>query len=443
METPDSATQFFTSLQARFGEWLDVPGWILLPLSVLIFAAILDLVLYFTLGRLDRRLQRSPRRWDDPIIHGLRLPLRWWVWLTALFVAIGTLGAHFGIGQLTAALYKIGALTTLLLVAWGGLRLFRRLEQRLTFPPAHCHAQPVDKTSASALTKIVGAVLLVTLTLIGLQVLGVSMSSILAMGGFGGLVIGFAARDVMANFFGGMVVHLDKPFVVGDWVRSPERQIEGIVEDIGWRLTTVRTFAGPPLYIPNAWFSQISVETPTRMVSRRLWETVGIRYEDADKIEGVVQNIRGALLSHEEIDQDELITVNFVTFGQYSLDIMIYAFTHETDWQRFHEIKQDVLLKIRDIIYDHDAQPAIPASRLYFPEGFERSGSRDDSDDRDAANGERADATRQSDDRDDRQDDRQGQEDRRDANDRATQRRDRSQKAPRRGPTEDDQDADA
>lgn len=378
MDILDNPTDLFSQLQQQSSEWLHVPGWILLALSILILAAIVDIALHLTLGRLEQRLQRSPRRWDDPLLHGLRGPLRWWIWITATMVGVGTIGAHFNIGQLTTALYRIGALITLLLTIWGGIRLLRRLEQRLVFPPTKGRAKPVDPTSASAMTKIVGAVLFVTLTLVGLQILGVSMSSILAMGGFGGLVIGFAARDVMANFFGGMVVHLDKPFVVGDWVRSPDREIEGMVEDIGWRLTTVRTFAGPPLYVPNAWFSQISVETPTRMVSRRLWETIGIRYEDAGKLEKIVKSIRDILQSHEEIDQDELITVNFITFGQYSLDIMIYAFTLETDWQRFHEIKQNVLLKVRDTLYEHGAQPAIPASRIYLPDGVARpSDSRD------------------------------------------------------------------
>ncbi|KAA0020405.1 mechanosensitive ion channel family protein [Salinicola corii] len=378
MEIPDRATTLLSQSQEALGQWLHIPGWIVLPALILLVAFLIDLTLYFTLSRMERRLRDSPRRWDDPILHGLRLPLRWWVWITALMVDLGIIGTHFEIERLTTLFSRLGALITLLLVAWGGIRLFRRLEQRLVFPPVKCHAKPVDPTSASALTKIVGAVLIVTLLLIGLQILGVSMSSILAMGGFGGLVIGFAARDVIANFFGGMVVHLDKPFVVGDWIRSPERQIEGIVEDIGWRLTTVRTFAGPPLYVPNAWFSQISVETPTRMVSRRLWETIGIRYQDIDKIENITHDIRDLLQQHEEINQDELITVNFVTYGQYSLDIMIYAFTLETDWQRFHEIKQAILLKIRDIIDQHGARLAIPTSRLYLPEGLDREdGERD------------------------------------------------------------------
>jgi len=390
MNISDSATNLLSRFQTALGQWLHIPGWIVLPTLIMLAAFVIDIALHFALNRMERRLRDSPRRWDDPILHGLRLPLRWWVWITALIVALGVVGAHFDIEHVTIVLSRIGALITLLLVAWGGIRLFRRLEQRLVFPPVKSRAKPVDPTSASALTKIVGAVLIVTLILIGLQVLGVSMSSILAMGGFGGLVIGFAARDVIANFFGGMVVHLDKPFVVGDWIRSPERQIEGIVEDIGWRLTTVRTFAGPPLYVPNAWFSQISVETPTRMVSRRLWETIGIRYQDIGAIENITQDIRDLLLQHEEINQDELITVNFVTYGQYSLDIMVYAFTHETDWQRFHDIKQGILLKIRGIIDSHGAELAIPASRVYLPEGMARNDTEHD----DGEDGERDIASR-------------------------------------------------
>ncbi|WP_110657312.1 mechanosensitive ion channel family protein [Salinicola halimionae] len=375
MNISDSATTLLSRFQSELGQWLHVPGWIVFPALIMLTAVVIDIALHFVLNRMERRLRNSPRRWDDPILHGLRLPLRWWVWITALMVSLGVIGGHFEIERLTTVLSRVGALITLLLVAWGGIRLFRRLEQRLVFPPGNCHAKPVDPTSASALTKIVGAILIVTLILIGLQILGVSMSSILAMGGFGGLVIGFAARDVIANFFGGMVVHLDKPFVVGDWIRSPERQIEGIVEDIGWRLTTVRTFGGPPLYVPNAWFSQISVETPTRMVSRRLWENVGVRYQDAHAIEAITRDIRNLFQQHEEIDQDELITINFTTYGEYSLNIMLYAFTRVTDWQRFQEIKQGILLKVRDIIDDHGAELAIPASRIYLPEGVAREGS--------------------------------------------------------------------
>ena len=80
-----------------------------------------------------------------------------------------------------------------------------------------------------------------------------------------------------------MFVYLDRPFAVGDWVRSPDREIEGTVENIGWRVTRIRTFDKRPLYIPNSIFSQIAVENPSRMSNRRIKETIGIRYDDASK----------------------------------------------------------------------------------------------------------------------------------------------------------------
>ena len=105
----------------------------------------------------------------------------------------------------------------------------------------------------------------------------------LTFGGVGGLIVGLAAKDLLSNFFGGMMIYFDRPFKVGDWIRSPDRQIEGTVERIGWRMTIIRTFDKRPLYVPNSVFSSIVVENPSRMLNRRINETFGLRYQDADK----------------------------------------------------------------------------------------------------------------------------------------------------------------
>ena len=80
---------------------------------------------------------------------------------------------------------------------------------------------------------------------------------------------------------------MDRPFTIGDWVRSPDRSIEGTVEDIGWRVTRIRTFDQRPLYVPNAVFSQIAIENPSRMLNRRIYELFGLRYEDSRRLHGV------------------------------------------------------------------------------------------------------------------------------------------------------------
>src|SRR5690554_8109402 len=141
--------------------------------------------------------------------------------------------------------------------------------------------KPMDYTTVNAISKLSRAVVIITAVLISLQSLGYSLSGVLAFGGVGGIAVGFAAKDLLANFFGGFIVHLDRPFKVGDWIRSPDRKIEGTVEVIGWRLTTIRTFDQRPLYVPNAVFTQIAVENPSRMTNRRIPTTLGIRLVEA------------------------------------------------------------------------------------------------------------------------------------------------------------------
>jgi len=103
------------------------------------------------------------------------------------------------------------------------------------------------------------ASIVITAALVILQNLGFSISGVLAFGGVGGIAVGFAAKDLLANFFGGLTVYMDRPFVVGDWVRSPDKNIEGTVEHIGWRLTryvlltSARCMCPTPLSAPFHW----------------------------------------------------------------------------------------------------------------------------------------------------------------------------------------------
>jgi len=166
------------------------------------------------------------------------------------------------------------------------------------------------------------------------------------------------------------MIYLDRPFSVGDWVRSPDKEIEGVVEDIGWRLTRIRTFDKRPLYIPNSVFTSISVENPSRMLNRRIYETIGIRYQDVDKMGAIVAEVKAMLRNHEAIDTSQALMVNFNRFAPSSLDFFIYTLTRTTVWAEYHEIKQDVLLRVADIIRSHGAEIAFPTSTVHIAEGL-------------------------------------------------------------------------
>ena len=162
------------------------------------------------------------------------------------------------------------------------------------------------------------------------------------------------------------MVFLDRPFSVGDWIRSPDKSIEGTVEEIGWRLTRIRTFDARPLYVPNATFTSISVENPSRMTNRRIKETIGVRYDDVAVLEDILRDVKEMLKNHEAIDQRKTLMVNFNEFGPSSLDFFIYTFTRTTVWTEYHQIKQDVLLKIAAIIEGHGAEIAFPTRTVHL-----------------------------------------------------------------------------
>ncbi|MEO5733940.1 MAG: mechanosensitive ion channel family protein, partial [Rubrivivax sp.] len=226
--------------------------------------------------------------------------------------------------------------------------------------------EDIDRTTVDALVKLARLVVVILALLTAAQTLGFQITGLLALGGVGGIAVGFAAKDLLANFFGGLAIYLDRPFSVGEWIRSPDKAIEGTVEYISWRHTRVRAFNKNPIYVPNSLFSSIVVENPSRMSHRRIKETIGLRYDDFGVVAPVVAGIKAMLQAHEGIDNAETLIVNFARFGDSSLELMVYTFTKTRVWVDFHEIKQDILLKIGTIIESHGAQIAFPTRTVHL-----------------------------------------------------------------------------
>jgi len=379
----------FGELLATINEWIKgygllSQGW---RTGIVVFAlvfgtALVAYVVSHIVRGLERKFSNTRNLWDDALLHSARKPLVAFVWLQGVYWA-AEVAHRFSKAEIFKANEKVLELGFIWIVVWALLRMIKEAEQILASPIKM--KQPMDYTTVNAVSKLSRAVVIITAVLIVMQSLGYSISGVLAFGGVGGIAVGFAAKDLLANFFGGMVVHLDRPFKVGDWIRSPDRSIEGTVEHIGWRVTTIRTFDQRPLYVPNAAFTTIAVENPSRMYNRRIYEIIGIRYADVGQMSDIVSDIRSMLENHEEIETQRTLIVNFVAFNSSSLDIMVYTFTKTTDWVRFHTIKQDVLLRISEIIEGYGAEVAFPTRTLHLPDGVRLSGS----DNGEQENGER------------------------------------------------------
>lgn len=323
----------------------------------------LNFILMRVIDILDHYIGKSDTLWDDALLEAARVPLRLAIWVVGLSFSIKVMRHGFD-----AAIFEYAPdARKVAFVVIGALfltRLIRYVEENLV-NPERMH-QPMDKTTASAIGKLLRISVIITATLIIMQTLGYSISGVVAFGGVGGIAIGFAARDMLANFFGAMMVYLDQPFKVGDWVRSPDREIEGTVEDIGWRLTRIRTFDKRPLYVPNSVFSNVVVENPSRMFNRRIYEKIGIRYDDWQKMKPITDQVRDLLENHDEIDTAQTLMVNFNSYQDSHLEFFIYTFTKTKEWVKFHQIKQEILLRIMEIIDENGAEVAFPTRTLHL-----------------------------------------------------------------------------
>ncbi len=362
MQNEETQQNWFTSLSDFLGGEL---GWVYEVFIIVFLTLVIALVVNWFVTKIEKKAIKTTNLWDDALVNSVKKPIKWLIWLAGLSWAASIAGEHSS-SEILNAVGKIQHLGSIFLVSWFLTGFIRRAEENLISPDKM--SKPMDKTTAVAIGKLLRISVMITSVLVAVQSLGYSVSGVLAFGGIGGIAVGFAAKDLLANFFGGLMIYLDRPFSVGDWVRSPDKNIEGTVEEIGWRLTRIRTFDKRPLYVPNSTFTQISVENPSRMLNRRIYETIGVRYDDANKITEIVTNVKNMLLEHSDIDVSQTLIVNLNSFAPSSLDFFVYCFTKTTDWIEFHRIKQDVMLRIIEIIESHGAECAFPTSTVHIPQ---------------------------------------------------------------------------
>lgn len=339
-------------------------NWLIEPVVYTTFivvfgTVILDFITRRLFAKLEHRADNTHTVWDDALVRSIRRPASLMIWTLGITYAAQVVSSETD-SDLANLISPVRYVLVVGILTFFLSRFIRECE-------AGFIQNGSDVTTVHAVGKLLRVSVLITAGLTVLQTLGVSISGVLAFGGVGGIAVGFAARDLLANFFGGLTIYMDQPFRIGDWVRSPDRDIEGTVENIGWRLTCIRTFDQRPLYVPNATFTTISLENPSRMRNRRIYETIGIRYDDIDRMQPIVDEVRQMLIDDAEIETDErTLIVNFNGFNASSLDFFVYTFTKTTNWVEFHGVKQRILLQIAEIIARHGAEIAYPTRTLHM-----------------------------------------------------------------------------
>lgn len=350
------------SIQTFFAPATDWQWLTLQVLATCVLTVAVNFVFMRIIDALEHLTSKTTSLWDDDLLEALRLPLRLFIW------TIGITASSYWIELSTdTVLFKhLPEIRRVAYIAIGAMffhRLVRMTEAHLIDP--NRMNKPMDTTTARAVGNVARISIVVLAGLIILQTLGYSVSGILAFGGIGGIAVGFAAKDLLANFFGGLMLYLDKPFAVGDMVRSPDREIEGTIEDIGWRITRIRNLERRPVYIPNSMFSNIAVENITRMSHRRINEWLGIRYEDMSKVPDIVNDLTMMLKRQPLVATDEPMIVQLDKLADFSVQIRLMCHVSETSLAYF-DIKQEILLQAAQIIHAHGADFAYPTQTLHI-----------------------------------------------------------------------------
>lgn len=314
--------------------------------GVVLVTLLIAIIVNFLLNKLYIRLLKTRNFWDDAFVKSSQKPIIFLICVGGFYFALDTFGIFLK-QEHKQFFQTIRNIAYIIAVGWFLLGFIEQLDKYFR------EYKKIDLTTASALNKLFKTVLFVFLGMLLIQAFGYSIAALAAFLGGGGLAVGFSAKDMIANFFGALTIYLDRPFKVGDWVRSPEKEIEGRVEDIGLRVTRIRTFDKRPIYVPNSVFSTIVLENASRMTHRRILESFIVRHEDYKKFDELSKEVVKATQANPSIDSKEDVVFNLSSSSTSGAEMRFTAFTKHTEYTDFYAVKQSVLTEVIKIIEKH------------------------------------------------------------------------------------------
>ncbi len=345
-------------LKKRF---LGVAPWQIVGLFLLILVGLfVRRITEFILMHFSQRLSKTTStQWDEKILEVITRPL-------ALFLMAGLWMLSYSNLQFSVQfnLYLRAILLVLMYfsVVWLVYRLVDILEFYLTGLTAATESKLDDQ-----LVPLVRKTLKVFITIMGtifvLQNLDIDVASLLTGLGIGGLAFALAARDTLANFFGSITIFLDKPFHVGDWIIS--NNIEGTVEEIGFRSTRIRTFYNSLVSVPNAKLADAAIDNMGMRRYRRIKTVLGLTYNtSAEQMQAFVEGVRAIVQANPKTRKD-FYEIHFNDYGDFALNVLVYVFLDVKDWSEELRERHNILLEILRLAEEIGVEFAFPTQTLH------------------------------------------------------------------------------
>ncbi len=332
-------------------------------------AALLTFALFYGLRKmlmgifmraLRKLSSRTKTRFDDELVEALDPPVGWFVAAFGFYLGTLWLQLPFGVQGVIITLYRMAVIV---IIGWALMRSASILTSVLA-NVAERTKSDLDNHLVPLIGRIIRVLLVILVAVFLAQELGFNVGGLLAGLGVAGMAFALAAKDTLANWFGALMIYTDRPFDVGDWIKT--RELEGVVEEIGLRSTKVRTFSKTVVSIPNSQLAGDVIENFSRMPKRRIYFNFGVTYSTTPSMmRETLERIKDILRGHPDVDQSFWL-VKFNDFGDSALGILIYFFTETTNWERYLAIREEINLKILERIEEIGVSAAFPSQSIYL-----------------------------------------------------------------------------
>jgi MscS family membrane protein len=307
----------------------------------------------------DWLVRRTPPRWDENLVRQTVKPVGFLAMTVLFFLFYRDLQLPVqvsAVAHFTLELMVFGSLI------WLSFKVVDFLCEYLTRLTAKTETKlddqlvPMMRKTLKVFTFVVGAIAIV-------QSYGYSVTSIVAGLGIGGLAVALAAQDTLANLFGSITIFLDRPFQIGDWIVTGD--VEGTVEEVGFRSTRVRTFYNSLVSVPNSKIASSGVDNMGLRRYRRVKEVLGLTYSTrAEQMQGFVEGIRAIIRANPHMRKD-FYEVHFNGFGDFSLNVLVYCFLETDNWSVELREKHNFFLEILRLAEEVGVEFAFPTQTLH------------------------------------------------------------------------------
>jgi len=222
----------------------------------------------------------------------------------------------------------------------------------------------LDDQLVPLIRKILKTFVIVTGVMFVLINLNISIIPFITGLSIGGLAFALAAQDTIKNFFGSLMIFIDKPFQIGQWITSGD--IDGEVEEVGLRSTRVRTFRNSLIYVPNGVLADRTIDNHGLRIYRRFYTTLAITYDTPPKlIEVFIEGLNKIVKDHPHTRKDKYhIFLN--DLGNFSLNIMFYIFFTAPNWALELQYRHEIILQILSLAEELNVRFAFPTSTLHM-----------------------------------------------------------------------------